>query len=144
MFYTWHPGKSIESCTMLSVGGVWGYIDGCSHCRDHQVWIMQIKCSHRATNSSVVAWRIPWTKKPGGQSWTRMRCLSRHASVYDPAIIVLDIVPRETIKQVPRDTQPTPWWWGCGSNLDSGHRSRGTKLDECTSQNTQWQSESTS
>ena len=125
--------KVFESCTMLSVGGVWGYIDGCSHSRDHQVKIMQIKCSHRAMDFSIVAWRIPWTEEPGGQSWTRMRCLSRHASVYDPAIIVPDIVPRETTKQFPRDMQPTLWWRGCGSNLDSSHRSGGTKLNECTS-----------
>ena len=39
-----------------------------------------------ATHSSVLAWRIPWTKEPGGlqsiasyKSWTRLKRLSMHA-----------------------------------------------------------------
>ena len=35
-----------------------------------------------ATHSSILAWRIPWTEKPGGvaKSWTRLKQLSMHAS----------------------------------------------------------------
>ena len=37
------------------------------------------------THSSILAWRIPWSEKPGGlqsigsQSWTRLKRLSMHA-----------------------------------------------------------------
>ena len=37
-----------------------------------------------ATDSSILAWRIPWTEEPGGlqsiasHSWTRLKRLSRH------------------------------------------------------------------
>ena len=44
-----------------------------------------------ATQSSILAWRIPWTEKPGGlQStvlqrveWTRLKQLSTHAHTAD-------------------------------------------------------------
>ena len=38
-----------------------------------------------ATHSSILAWRIPWMEKPGGQqsvgsqSWTQLKQLSMHA-----------------------------------------------------------------
>ena len=36
-----------------------------------------------ATNSSILAWRIPWTEEPGvlhgvTKSWTRLKRLSMH------------------------------------------------------------------
>ena len=41
----------------------------------------------RATHSSILAWRIPWTEEPGGlyivhgavKSWTWLKWLSTHA-----------------------------------------------------------------
>ena len=41
----------------------------------------------KATHSSILAWRIPWTEKPdrlhskGSQSWTRLKQLSIHALI---------------------------------------------------------------
>ena len=39
----------------------------------------------RATRSSILAWRLPWTEEPGGamvhrvaKSWTRLRQLNTH------------------------------------------------------------------
>ena len=40
-----------------------------------------------ATHCSVLAWRIPWTEKPGGlqclglQSWTRLKPLDVHVHI---------------------------------------------------------------
>ena len=41
-------------------------------------------------NSSILAWRIPWSAKPGSlqvhrvtKRWTRLKQLSKHVATYD-------------------------------------------------------------
>ena len=55
------PGGSDGKESACSAGG-WGLIpeSGRSPGEDN------------ATHSSILAWRIPWTEEPGGQSWTRL------------------------------------------------------------------------
>ena len=38
----------------------------------------------KATHSSMLAWRIPRTEEPGGQSRTRLKKLSTHAQLSSP------------------------------------------------------------
>ena len=66
-----------------------------------------------ATNSSILAWRIWWTEKPGGlqsigsQSWTRLKWLSTHSIYivsYMPGIIwsTLHIVTHSVLTMTPQ------------------------------------------
>ena len=48
-----------------------------------------------ATDSSILAWRIPWTEEPGGlqfgpgvaKSWTRLKQLSTAQHIDGPAVL---------------------------------------------------------
>ena len=46
------------------------------------------------THSSILAWRIPWTKEPGGpwsiasQSWTQLKQLSTHTQNHQPGALI--------------------------------------------------------
>ena len=52
-----------------------------------------------ATHSSILAWKIPWTKEPGGlqsvesQSQTRLKRLSTHASLYFWELFIFCLCP---------------------------------------------------
>ena len=37
-----------------------------------------------STHSSMLAWRIPWTEEPGGQSRIQLKKLSKHAQLSSP------------------------------------------------------------
>ena len=60
-----------------------------------------------ATNSRILAWRIPWTEEPGGLQFmgsqrVRHNCATNthtHTHTHDPAIPLLSIYPQKIITQ---------------------------------------------
>ena len=39
-----------------------------------------------ATHSSILAWRVPWTEKPGGRQWSDLACTCAHEGLSESGI----------------------------------------------------------
>ena len=98
----------------------------CLQCRRPQFdsWVGKIPLEKgKATDSSILAWRIPWTEEPGGlQSTVSQRVghnwVAKHSTVPTPAF--LGFLVAQTVKNPPAIQETRVRSLGWGDPLEKG------------------------